>query len=50
MTEWQEGYREGIRDVLRELFEWCSDQQTNGDNVPLDELVEFLEEIKSLKL
>ena len=50
MTEWQEGYKEGVRDVLRDLFNWCSDMRTNGDEVPLDELIEFLEEIKRLNL
>lgn len=50
MTEWQEGYKEDVRDVLRDMFDWCSDMRTNGDDVPLDELIEFLEEIKGLKL
>lgn len=50
MTEWQEGYKEGVRDVLRDMFDWCSDMRINEDEVPLDELIEFLEEIKNLKL
>lgn len=50
MTEWQEGYREGIRDVLRELIEWCSVRKIHEDDISINELVEYLEKIKSLKL
>ena len=49
MTEWQEGYKQGVREMLRDLFNWCSDMRTNGDDVSLDELIEFLEEIKFLE-
>ena len=50
MTEWQEGYREGVRDVLKELIEWCSVRKIHEDDVSIDELVEYLEEIKGSKL